>query len=164
MKLKLIGVALAALMLIPVAQAAHSATITNKDSATPGTYTVEVDVENFRLVDFQGRDAKKGEGHIHYLVNGNDACSAGKADCSAATDYATTSKSFTFKNLEDGDVITVELVLSDHGPSGTDSNGNLNDKRVTDSVTVSSSNGTPGFGMIAGLAAIGAVAALMRRK
>ncbi len=161
---KMILVAFAILMLVPAATAAHSVAITNKGDAEPGTYTIEVDVEKFRLTDEFG-EATKGEGHIHYLVNGKDACSAGKADCAAATDYATASKSFTFKNLEEGDVITVELVLANHQPSGTDGNGELNGNRVTDEVTVTaSSNGMPGFEIVAGLAVLGAVVAVMRRK
>lgn len=165
MKTKLLLAAfVAALMLVPAAAAAHDVTIKNKNDATPGTYTIEVDVDKFNLVDFQGRDAKKGEGHIHYLVNGKDACSAGKATCNAATDYATTNTRFTFKNLDDGDIITVELVLSNHAASGTDSNGNLNSQRVTDTVTVGESKGAPGFEVLALVAVLGAALVLVRRR
>lgn len=165
MKRTLIFAAIAALLLAPVASAAHSVSINNANSIGTGTQTVSVDVDGFNLVSFAGKDAKKGEGHIHYLVNGQDACTAGKADCSAPTDYATTAKSFTFINLEEGDEITVELVLSDHTASGTDSNGNLNGGRVLDTATVSAdSNDAPGFEIAALLAGLVGLAFLARRK
>lgn len=124
---------LGALVLAPLASAAHSVTVSS-GKAEEGTYTMTVNVDKFTLVPFAGKTGaeahKKGEGHIHYLVNGLDACSSGKADCAAPTDYATTSKSFTFTNLEEGDVLQAELVLSDHTGSGTDANGNLDGSRV----------------------------------
>lgn len=160
----LLGLLLTAIVAAPIASAAHGVTILNKDEARPGTYTIELDVEKFTLKDFQDTSGQpvKGEGHIHYLVNGEDACSAGKADCSAPTDYATASKTFTFKDLEEGDKITVELVLNDHTASGTDNQGNLNGARVLDSVSVKDDRGVPGFELLALVAAIGAVLALRR--
>lgn len=86
-------------------------------SGTPatGAYTMRVDVEDFDLVDFAGKTSnEEGQGHIHFLVNGKDACSAGKATCAAPTDYATTKTSFAFKGLVKGDKITAELVNNDH--------------------------------------------------
>lgn len=165
MKRTLILVAIGAMLLAPVASAKHSVSITNAEEAEEGSYTINVDVEGFTLRDFQGQSGKtKGSGHIHYLVNGEDACKAGKADCDAPTDYATPKTSFTFKNLEDGDKITVELVLDDHTASGTDENGNLDGSRVTDTVTVGASNGIPGFEAVAVIAGLGALAFVARRR
>lgn len=143
-----------AMMLAPMASAGHSVTVTSGD-ATGSTYKMTVDVKGFNLVDFTGKDAKKGEGHIHYLING----------APAPGDYATTSKSFTFTGLKDGDVLTAELVLSDHTGSGTDENGNLNGKSVKSSeVVVGESNGAPSIGLIAGAGALLGIALLVRRK
>ena len=162
----LLGLA-AALLLAPLASAKHTVEITSGKIGT-GTETVDVEVTGFKLVPFAGKTGTaahvKGEGHIHYLVNGKDACSAGKADCSAPTDYATTSTSFTFKGLKEGDKVTVELVLSDHTPSGTDAAGNLDGSKV---LTQASVNGSamgapsPSF-VLLGLALLGAVLVLRR--
>lgn len=142
------------LMLAPFAAAAHSATITSGD-ADGSTYTMTLNVQGFNLVSFEGKDAKKGEGHIHYLVNG----------APAPGDYATTSKSFTFTGLKDGDVLSAELVLSDHTASGTNSAGQLNGARVlSDEVVVGESNGTPGFGLLIGAGALLGLALIVRRK
>lgn len=162
MRTKIILAALVAgLLLAPAASAAHSVTITS-GKIKAGDSSITVSVDKFRLVDFTGRDAVKGEGHIHYLVNGKDACSAGKATCAAPTDYATTATTFKFKDLKEGDKITVELVLSNHGPSGTDSAGNLDGKtRVLTEATVADSMGIPSvpFALLAlGLVALAFVA------
>lgn len=150
----------AGLLLAPVASAAHSVTITS-GKIKPGDSSITVSVDKFNLVPFADKTATnnhvKGEGHIHYLVNGKDACSAGKATCAAPTDYATTATTFKFKDLKEGDKITVELVLSDHGPSGTDSAGNLDGKtRVLTEATVADSMGIPGVPVA--LLALGLVA------
>lgn len=157
---------LAALLIAaPLASAGHSVSISNASEAAPGTYTIDVDVSGFQLVDFTGRDAKKGEGHIHYLVNGEDACKADKADCAAPTDYATTATSFTFKDLEAGDVIKVVLVLSNHSNSGTDADGRLNGGEVSDTLTVETRPmGIPGFETVAVIAAVAAALLVLRRK
>jgi hypothetical protein len=162
---RLLLAGLAALVLAaPMASAAHSVTVTS-GSADGSTYTMTVNVDKFTLVDFAGKSAKKGEGHIHYLVNGQDACSAGKADCRAPTDYATTAKSFTFTNLEKGDKLRAELVLSDHTASGTDANGNLNGARVlSEEVVVKGSMGLPSpAGVLVALGLLG-LAFVARRK
>ena len=163
-----LAVAAAALLLVPAAAAKHTVEITSGKIGT-GTETIDVEVTGFKLVPFAGKTGEaarvKGEGHIHYLVNGKDACSVGKADCSAPTDYATTSTSFTFKGLKEGDKVTVELVLSDHTPSGTDAAGHLNGAQVLTERTVSSSSmgiPSPSFALL-GLAVLGLAVALRRQ-
>lgn len=159
---------LAALMLVPLASAKHAVEMTS-GKLGEGTQTVEVEVSNFKLVPFAGKMGTaahvKGEGHIHYFVNGKDACSAGKATCAAPTDYATTATSFTFKDLKEGDKVSVELVLSDHGPSGTDAGGNLDGSSVkTEKSVAQGSAGIPAPSLaLLALAVIG-LAAFVRRR
>lgn len=163
----LISALVAALLLAPMASAAHSVAISS-GKVKAGDTTITVTVDKFKLVPFADKTASnnhvKGEGHIHYLVNGKDACSAGKATCAAPTDYATTATSFTFKDLKEGDKITVELVLSDHGPSGTDAAGNLDGKtRVLTEATVADSMGIPGVPVALLAMALVALAFVVRR-
>ncbi|MEK6985104.1 MAG: MYXO-CTERM sorting domain-containing protein [Candidatus Thermoplasmatota archaeon] len=156
-KLTTLGLAaVAVLVLIPAAQAAHSVTVSSGD-AKAGEYTMTVNVsDNFKLVDFNTATEKhkKGEGHIHYLIN----------DKAAPGDYATTSKSFTFKDLKAGDKVSAELVLSDHTASGTNSAAVLDGSRVLSSVITVGSAGAPGAGplLVLGLLALAGVVA--RRK
>lgn len=167
MKTKILLGALLFALMIPAASAAHSITITNANDISTGTFTARVDVENFNLRDFSGQSGQtKGSGHIHYLVNGIDACTAGKGqNCdSNPAAYATASKTFTYANLEKGDVIQAELVLDDHTGSGTDSSGNLNGQRVlSQEVSVGGSMSTPGVGPLAMIAGLGALAFLRRK-
>jgi hypothetical protein len=166
MKTKTLALSLiaAALLLVPAAAAKHSVSISNAGDAEPGTYTMNVNVENFKLVPFAGKQDLKGEGHIHYLVNGKDACSAKKADCKAPTDYATTAKSFKFTNLKAGDKLQAELVLSGHGPSGTDAAGDLDGSRVLSKETVVEGEGkdSPAAGIL--VTGVLLVAALIARR
>lgn len=155
-------VTLGLLVIAPVASAGHGISIVSGEPEGD-TYEMEVEVTGFNLVPFQDRDAKKGEGHIHYLANGQDACAANKADCSAPTDYATPKKSFTYTNLEGGDVLNAELVLSNHQPSGTDSSGNLDNSRVLAS-EVQVSNSSPAPGLLVAIGALALVGIAMRRR
>lgn len=154
----LVSASLIALLLAPVAAAGHSVSITS-EKAKEGDYTMTVDVKGFNLVPFAGKtgaDAhKKGEGHIHYLINGNPA----------PGDYATTSKSFTFRDLKAGDKVAAELVLSDHTASGTDSAGTLDGSRVlVESSVAGSSMGIPGPSPMLAMALLIGLVALLRRR
>lgn len=161
---RLFMIAIAGLVLLaPSVAARHTITITS-DAPREGTATLTVDVQNFNLVPFAGKAAMKGEGHIHYLANGKDACSAKRADCKAATDYATPAKTFTYTNLDKGDQLQAELVLSDHKPSGTDANGNLDGSRVLSKELTVKGAGIPGFEFIFVLAAVSGIVFLGRRR
>lgn len=166
-RIALVGLA-TLLVAAPLVSAAHSVAITS-GKADDSSYTMTVKVDKFNLVPFAGKSGaeahKKGEGHIHYLANGKDACSAGKADCAAPTDYATTATTFTFKNLKDGDKLQAELVLSDHTPSGTDANSNLDGSRVLSSeVNVDEGMGIPAAPAMLVAVAILGLAFILRRR
>jgi hypothetical protein len=162
-----LATALLALLVLfaPGALAKHSVTIT---SAAPkeGDYLMTVDVANFNLVPFAGKSAMKGEGHIHYLINGK-ACDpttlAGADQDKCGGTYATPQKSFQYKGLKSGDKVAAELVLSDHKASGTDSAGNLDGSRVLTESSVKGGMGVPGPGILV-LAVLLAGAALVRRR
>lgn len=154
----LLASTLLVLLLAPLASAGHSIERTS-GKATPGDHTMTVDVKGFTLVPFAGKSGaeahKKGEGHIHYLVNG----------APAPGDYATTATTFTFKDLKAGDRISAELVLSDHSPSGTDASGTLDGSRVlTAEATVSEkAMGIPGASPVLVLGLLVALAVASRR-
>lgn len=154
----------ALVLLAPAAMAKHTVTVT---SGTPqaGDYLLAVDVANFNLVPFAGKSAMKGEGHIHYLINGKpcDPATLTGADrdkCGAT--YATTAKSFQYKGLKAGDKVGAELVLSDHTASGTDANGNLDKSRVLTESSVKAA-GAPGPAFLLIAIALAGMAVLRRR-
>ena len=142
-----------AIILAPAAAAKHTIEITS-GKPKKGEYTMTVEVANFNLVPFAGKQPTKGEGHIHYLVNG----------APAEGDYATPSKSFTFKGLKAGDKVGAELVLSDHSASGTDAAGTLDGSRVLAESSVASSMGIPALPGVALAVALVGLAALARRR
>lgn len=117
----LVSLALAA----PVA-ADHSVKITTTPPSDGGTYTMRVDIDKFSLVPVgQKNDQTRGEGHVHYLINGSPA----------PGDYATTADSFTFRDLKPDDVVGVELVHNDHSSY---------EPRVIETQTVGATNESPG--------------------
>ena len=143
----------AAVLLAPLANAAHSVTITSGD-AKAGDYTMSVTVDKFKLVPFEGKGPVKGEGHIHYLIN----------DKAAPGDYATTATTFTFKDVKAGDKLSAELVLSDHTSSGTDANGNLNGGRVLTNLVTVGAAGAPGVGPLLLIGLLGLAGLVARRR
>jgi hypothetical protein len=145
------------ILLAPLAAASHSVELTS-GKPKAGDYTMTVDVQNFNLVPFAGKSGadahKKGEGHIHYLIN----------DKPAHGDYATTSKTFTFHDLKAGDKVSAELVLSDHSASGTDSSGTLDGSRVLSEASVEGGGmGIPGISPVLLLGLLAGLALLFRR-
>lgn len=116
----MLAFALAAFVFLAIApdvRAGHAVEITS-GAADAGSYTMKVDVSGFKLVEVGSTDQNtKGEGHIHYLLNGKPADGA----------YATTATSFTYEGLKEGDVLTVELVNNDHSST---------DPKATSSLTV----------------------------
>lgn len=104
----LVAAMVVALVLVaPVAQA-QNLEIASGPAVAP-EYTMRVDVSGFDLVDYRNRDTNRdGQGHIHYLVNGEPATD----DMS----YATPSTTFTFTGLGVGDTVGAQLVNNDHSP------------------------------------------------
>lgn len=131
----------AALMTAPTVLADHSVKITTTPPADGGSYTMKVDVSKFSLVPVGQKSSNvKGEGHIHYLVNGKPA----------EGEYATTKTSFTFTGLKQGDVVGVELVNHDHSST---------DPKASSTQTVGEVNESPSLALPAIM--LGAVAAML---
>jgi hypothetical protein len=89
------------------------------DTVDGDSVTVEVDVQDFDVVDKLGEENVDGEGHIHYYLDVDDVPTA--AGEPAITDEGesaqTDDTSHTFDNLEPGEhTIAVQLVNNDHTP------------------------------------------------
>lgn len=124
---------------------AQSIEITSGPAVAP-EYTMQVDVTGFDLVDYSSRDSNRdGEGHVHYLVNGEPA-----TDDLA---YATPSTQFTFSGLSVGDTVAAQLVNNDHSPL---------DPTVQADQEVGA--GTSGFHAAAAIAAVGLALIAHRRS
>lgn len=137
-------VAATALLLLAPAAAAQSIEIATGPATAP-EYPMQVEVDSFDLVDYADRNSNnEGEGHIHYLVNGEPATD----DLS----YATTSTTFTYEDLGVGDTVSAQLVNNDHSPI-----------EPTAKATQEVGAGTPGFALPATLAAVGVAVVLIRR-
>lgn len=135
---------LLAVLVVPAVQA-QSIEIASGPAVAP-EYTMRVDVSNFALVNFESRDSNQdGEGHIHYLVNGDPATE----DLS----YATPSETFTYEGLSVGDTVTARLVNNDHTPL---------DPKVQATQEVGA--GTPGFTALAGIVGLVVALGLLRHR
>lgn len=131
------------LLLAAGAASAASISITSGGSKA-GTYPMTVEVGDFRLAPVSATPANRaGEGHIHYLINGQPA----------PGDYATNAKSFTFNNLKNGDEVGAELVNNDHSA--------LSPKTIATSKVGA---GVPGFEPLVLLGALAVAISLVRRR
>jgi alcohol dehydrogenase (cytochrome c) len=93
--------------------------ITNpKDGAVlpQGDVTINVDVENFDLVERQGEQKAAGEGHLHYYMDVPVPTIPGKPAITAEGTYAhTASTSYVWRNVTPGmHNFSVQLVNNDH--------------------------------------------------
>lgn len=139
----LLTAGLVLVLTVPLA-GAQQIEITSGPAVAP-EYTIEVDVTGFNLVDYSTRDAnREGEGHIHYLVNGDPA--------TEDLGYATPSTQFTFTDLSVGDTVSAQLVNNDHTPL---------DPAVKATQEVGA--GTPGFHAVAAIVAVGGGLLVHRR-
>jgi hypothetical protein len=160
MNTRLLLAPVAGLLLLATAVNAASLTI-NSAAPSAGSYTMKVDVSGFSLKPLGTTPNAANQGHIHYLVKlagtteFKDACSAGRATCAAATDYATPNTSFTFKDLKAGDIVAARLVNNDHS--------NLSPDVLQQQTVKASAKSSPGAGILLVAAAL-AVAAFARRK
>jgi len=82
--------------------------------------TLEVDVDDFDVVDKLGQPAVEGEGHIHYYMDVDDVpTEAGRAAVTGdeRTYHATADTTHTFEDVEPGEhTFAVQLVNNDHTP------------------------------------------------
>ncbi|MEK6985067.1 MAG: hypothetical protein AABX89_01625 [Candidatus Thermoplasmatota archaeon] len=114
MRNTLLIVATAALLATATVQAATLG-ITST-APTSGDYTMAVTTGDFSFAAVNATPVNKaGQGHIHYFLNGAPC----ENTCAGGASYATTDKSFTFKGLKAGDVVTAELVNNDHSSLAT---------------------------------------------
>lgn len=83
-----------------------------------GDLTVSVDVSNFNVVDKQGQDAVRGEGHLHYYMDVTAPTAQGKPASTAAGTWASVAAlSYTWHNVGGGShTFSVELVNNDNTP------------------------------------------------
>lgn len=139
-------VMLVMLVVVPAVSAAPSLKIASAPPKEAGPYTLVIEVAGFDIVAYAGHaNNRPGEGHIHYLLNGEPA----------PGDYATTAKSFAFPDLKKGDSVSAELVNNDHS--------SLN-PRVIEKVSVPGDNGIPAPDALVPLVALFAVALYSRRR
>lgn len=91
--------------------------------------TVNVDVDNFEIVDRLGEESVPGEGHIHFYKDVTPPTASGEPAVPDEGDYqATTETSYTWTGVEPGThTFAVQLVNNDHTPLSPP---------VTDKVTV----------------------------
>jgi hypothetical protein len=84
-----------------------------------GDVTIEVDVDNFDIVDNLGEPAEEGEGHVHfYLDVAQVPTTPGQPAVTAeGTYHAEAATSYTWEDLEPGEhTLAVQLTNNDHTP------------------------------------------------
>jgi len=99
-----------------------SVTITSPDDAdslAAGDVTIEVDVDDFDVVDKLGEPAVNGEGHVHFYMDVDEVpATAGQpAVTDEGTYHATATTSHTWEDVPPGThTFAVQLVNNDHTP------------------------------------------------
>jgi outer membrane protein assembly factor BamB/plastocyanin len=88
------------------------------DRVPAGNVTVEVEVENFTLVEPTGQDNVPGEGHIHYYLDALPLENPDEPAIPETGDYAvSTNTSYTWENVTPGKhILAAQLVNNDHTP------------------------------------------------
>jgi len=88
------------------------------DSVAAGNVTVEVEVENFTLVEPTGQPNVPGEGHIHYYLDALPLENPDEPAIPESGEYAvSTNTSYTWENVTAGEhILAVQLVNNDHTP------------------------------------------------
>ena len=82
--------------------------------------TLEVDVDDFDVVDKLGEPAEDGEGHIHYYIDVDDVPTEPGQPAVTGDDrtyHATSEMSHTFDDVDPGEhTFAIQLVNNDHTP------------------------------------------------